>query len=47
MLVEYYIIYMTKKSVKDSAITNHLVDNTIYDNEPLWFKFLDEDIVVV
>jgi hypothetical protein len=46
LLAEYDIIYMTRKSVKGSAITDHLVDNAIEDYEPLNFDFPDEDVLV-
>jgi hypothetical protein len=29
LLIEYDIIYMTRKYIKGSAIANHLADNTI------------------
>jgi hypothetical protein len=38
---------MTKKSVKGSAITNYLSDNTIDDYKPLQFEFSDEIIMLV
>jgi len=46
LLAEYDIIYMTRKSVKGSAIANHLADNIVEDYEPLNFDFLDEDVLV-
>jgi len=46
LLAEYDIIYMTRKSVKGSAIANHLADNVVEDYEPLNFDFLDEDVLV-
>jgi ribonuclease HI len=47
LLAEYDIIYMTRKSVKGSAIANHLADNAIEDYEPLNFDFPDEDVLVM
>lgn len=47
LLVEYDIVYMTRKVVKDSTIAYHLVDNVIEDYKPLDFDLLDEDILVV
>ncbi|KAI4351298.1 hypothetical protein L6164_005674 [Bauhinia variegata] len=41
------IVYMTKKSIKGSTITDHLADNPIDDYQPMKFEFLDEDILVV
>jgi ribonuclease HI len=37
---------MTRKSVKGSAIANHLANNAIEDYEPLNFNFPDEDVLV-
>ncbi|KAI4347752.1 hypothetical protein L6164_008535 [Bauhinia variegata] len=47
VLSEHDIIYMTKKSIKGIAITDHLADNPIEDYQPMKFEFLDEDILVV
>ena len=47
LLVEYDIVYMTRKAVKGSVIIDHLEDNTIEDYEPLNFYFLYEDVLVV
>jgi hypothetical protein len=47
LLVEYDIVYMTRKAVKGSVIVDHLEDNTIEDYEPLNFYFLYEDVLVV
>ncbi|KAL9362451.1 hypothetical protein Peur_045236 [Populus x canadensis] len=46
-LAEYDIIYKTRKSVKGSAIADHLADNAIEDYEPLNFDFPDEDVLVI
>jgi len=46
-LVEYDIIYMTRKSMKGSAITDHLVDNAIEDYKQLNLDFPDKDVLVV
>nr|XP_034889983.1 uncharacterized protein LOC118030069 [Populus alba] len=46
LLAEYDIIYMTRKSVKGSAIVDHLADNAIEDYKPLNFDFPDEDVLV-
>ena len=47
MLAEYDIVYKTRKSVKGSAIADHLADNAIKDYEPLKFDFPDEDVLIV
>ncbi|XP_061947896.1 uncharacterized protein LOC133671224 [Populus nigra] len=47
LLAEYDIIYKTRKSMKGSAIADHLADNTIEDYEPLNFDFPDEDVLVI
>ncbi|XP_073263054.1 uncharacterized protein [Populus alba] len=47
LLAEYDIIYKTRKSVKGSAIADHLADNAIEDYEPLNFDFPDEDVLVI
>jgi hypothetical protein len=46
LLEEDDILYMTRKSVKGSAITDHLADNAIKDYKPLNFDFPDEDVLV-
>jgi len=45
LLVEYDIVYMTRKVVKGSVIADHLADNAIEDYEPLNFDFPDEDVL--
>jgi ribonuclease HI len=47
LLAEYDIIYKTRKSMKGSAIADHLADNAIEDYEPLNFDFPDEDVLVI
>jgi hypothetical protein len=47
LLVEYDIVYMTRKAMKGSVIADHLADNTIKDYEPLNFYFLDEDVLII
>ncbi|KAI4318306.1 hypothetical protein L6164_026093 [Bauhinia variegata] len=47
VLSEYDVIYMTKKSIKGSAIANHLADNPIEDYQPMKLEFPNEDILVV
>ncbi|KAI4318298.1 hypothetical protein L6164_026085 [Bauhinia variegata] len=47
VLSEYDIVYMTKKSIKGSAIADHLADNPIEDYQPMKFEFLDEDILTI
>lgn len=47
MLFKYDIIYMKRKVVKGSAITDHQVDNVIDDYKPIKFEFSNESITVV
>jgi len=47
LLAEYDVVYMTRKTIKGSVITNHLTYNAIKDYEPLNFDFSNEDILVV
>ncbi|KAI4297551.1 hypothetical protein L6164_037436 [Bauhinia variegata] len=47
VLSEYDVVYMTKKSIKRSAIANHLENNPLEDYQPMKFEFPDEDILVV
>jgi hypothetical protein len=47
LLAEYDIVYMTRKTVKWSAIADHLADNAVEDYEPLDFDFPDEDILSI
>lgn len=44
VLAEYDIKYMTRKSVKGSAIADHLAANPIDEYQPLDFSFPDEDV---
>jgi len=47
LLAEYDIIYKTRKSMKGSAIADHLANNAIEDYEPLNFDFPDEYVFVM
>jgi len=47
LLIEYDVVYMTRKVVKGSVITNHLAYNVIKDYEPLNFDFSNENMLVV
>lgn len=47
MLFKYDIIYMKRKVVKGSAITDHQVDNVINDYKPIKFEFSNESITMV
>jgi len=40
-------VYMTRKAVKGSAITDHLANNVVEDYKPLDFDFPDEDILSI
>jgi hypothetical protein len=46
VLVEYDMVYMTRKAVKGRVIANHLADNAIEDYKPLNFDFPDEDVLM-
>ncbi|XP_061951794.1 uncharacterized protein LOC133674601 [Populus nigra] len=46
-LVEYDIVFMTRKAVKGSIIVDHLADHAMDDYESLNFDLLDEDVIVV
>lgn len=45
LFIEYDIIYMTKKVVKGSTITDHLANNIVEDYELLYFDLLDENVL--
>jgi len=45
--VQYNIIYIIRKAIKDSVIVVHLVYDTIDDYEPLNFDFIYKDIIVI
>jgi hypothetical protein len=47
MLADYDIVHMTRKTVKESVIADHLADNAIEHYETLNFDFLYEDLLVV
>jgi len=47
MLADYDIVHMTRKTVKESVIADHVVDNAIEHYETLNFDFLYEDLFVV
>ena len=47
MLADYDIVHMTRKTVKESVIADHVVDNAIEHYETLNFDFLYEDLLVV
>lgn len=40
-------MYMIRKTVIKNAITNHLVDNTIDDEESLNLDFYDEYVIIL
>ena len=46
-MVEYNIVYMTRKAVKESKIASHLVNNFMEDYKLLNFDLLGEDVLVV
>jgi len=47
LLAEYDIVYMTRKAMKGSAITDHLADNAVEDYEPLDFDFPDAKVLSI
>jgi hypothetical protein len=47
LLAKYDIVYIARKVVKESTITNHLVDNVVEDYEPLNFDLPAEDVLEV
>ncbi|XP_054821800.1 uncharacterized protein LOC129320374 [Prosopis cineraria] len=47
VLSEYDIKLVMQKSVKGSAIVDHLADNPLKDDQPLDFQFLDEGICTI
>ena len=47
LMVEYDIVYKTRKVVKGSFIANHLADNALEDYEPLNSDLPDEDVLAV
>jgi len=47
LLVEYDIIYMTRKAIKGSVIVDHLANNYVKDYEPLNFYLPDEEVLAV
>ena len=47
LLTQYENVYMIRKTVIKNAITNHLVDNTIDDEESLNLDFYDEYVIIL
>lgn len=47
LMVEYDIVYKTRKVVKGSFIANHLAYNALEDYEPLNSDLPDEDVLAV
>jgi len=47
LLVEYDIIFMTIKAIKNSTIANHLEDHAVEDYERLNFDLPNEDVLIV
>ena len=46
LLLEYDIVYMTRKAIKGSVIIDHLVDQTVDDYEPLNFDLLNKNMPI-
>ena len=47
MLLEYGIVFMTRKAIKGSVIASHLADHAVEDYEPLDFDLPDDDVLVI
>ena len=47
MLLEYDIVYVTKKAIKESAIVDHLAAQPVADYEPMRVDFSNENIFLV
>jgi hypothetical protein len=47
LLAEYNIVYMTKKAVKGSIISDHLADHVVEEYKPLNLDIPNEDVLVV
>lgn len=47
LLSEYDIVYVTKKAIKGSALTDYLADSPLEDYEPMSFDFPDENIMAI
>ena len=47
LLAEYYIVYITRKAIKRSAIADYLANNIVKDYEPPNFAILNKDVLVV
>lgn len=46
LLLEYNIVYVTRKVVKGSVIIDHLVDHAVEDYEPLNFDLPDKNMPI-
>ncbi|RDX62979.1 hypothetical protein CR513_58635, partial [Mucuna pruriens] len=46
-LTEYDIVHVTQKSIKGSALADHLAHNPLVDYQPMKHDFLDEDILML
>ena len=47
MLLEFDILYVSQKVIKESAIADFLVERANEEYEPMSFDFPDEDLMVV
>ncbi|KAL0543554.1 hypothetical protein IC582_018652 [Cucumis melo] len=47
LLLEYDIVYVTKKAIKGSAVADHLAAQPVADYEPMRIDFPDENIFLV
>ncbi|XP_016673157.1 uncharacterized protein [Gossypium hirsutum] len=47
LLTEYDIVYVSRKSIKRSAVADYLASQTTEEYEPLRFDFPDEDLMCI
>ena len=47
LLLEFNILYVSQKAIKESAITDFLVERANEEYEPMSFDFLDEDLMAI
>ena len=45
--LNYNIVYMTKKAVKGSILSDHLADHVVEEYKPLNLDIPNEDVLVV
>ena len=47
LLSKFYIVYVTQKAIKGSALADYLAQQPISDYQPMHPKFPDEDIMTL